>query len=278
MIIAVLIVLGLCFGSFVNALIYRLHWQETHSKATKAENKKYSIAKGRSICPNCKHELTAKDLVPIFSWLYLRGRCKYCAKPISWQYPLVEAATAALFVTSYVLWPQDLSLAENIVGFATWILCLVGFVALTVYDIKYMILPNKIIFILIMAAIASILLKSLIISAIEPITVAMWGAVIGGGLFYLLFQISGGAWIGGGDVKLGFLIGLLVGGPVPALLVLFLASLLGTLYSVPLMLARKVKARSRIPFGPFLIISAIIVQLFGNGIVDWYTELVSFSY
>jgi prepilin signal peptidase PulO-like enzyme (type II secretory pathway) len=105
MIIAVLVVLGLCFGSFANALVWRVH-EQAGQAAKKKPDKKYlkqlSVAKGRSMCPNCKHELVAKDLIPVLSWLALGGKCRYCAKPISIQYPLVEVALASLFVVSYL--------------------------------------------------------------------------------------------------------------------------------------------------------------------------------
>src|SRR3989344_6490262 len=126
MIVAILIVLGLAFGSFVNALVWRLHEQEERAKSKEQRRKKgkakntaklsshtsvlsskdLSILKGRSMCPSCKHGLAAKDLVPVLSWLTLRGKCRYCHKPISIQYPLVELITATLFVISYLLWPD----------------------------------------------------------------------------------------------------------------------------------------------------------------------------
>src|SRR4051812_7602742 len=103
MIYAILVVLGLCFGSFVNALVWRIH-EQAEQGSKKKPNKSYidklSIRKGRSMCPHCRHELKALDLLPVVSWLALRGKCRYCGKPISVQYPLVELLTACLFVTS----------------------------------------------------------------------------------------------------------------------------------------------------------------------------------
>jgi prepilin signal peptidase PulO-like enzyme (type II secretory pathway) len=272
-----LILLGLCFGSFINALTYRLRIQENLPKAAKnGRNDKYSILSGRSMCPKCKHELAYKDLVPLLSWLYLRGRCRYCSKPISWQYPLVESTTAILFVLSYVFWPYELGSTENLVAFVIWLIFLVGFIALTIYDLEYLILPNRLIFPMAIVAIIGIITGSLLLGSTTPLTTALWGIAVGGGIFYVLFQVSDGKWIGGGDVKLGFLLGAIVGGPGPAFLMLFLASLLGTVYALPLMLAGKLKAKSRIPFGPFLIIAAVIVQLLGSGIINWYQSLFSF--
>lgn len=268
--ILVLAALGLCFGSFVNALVWRLHKQEK-AKSKKARAR-YSIARGRSMCVHCWHTLAVRDLIPVFSWLLLRGRCHYCKKPISGHYPLVELLTAALFVLSYLWWPEPLEGAE-VLRLGVWLVCLVGFMALTVYDLRWMLLPNRIIFPLIGLVAAAVVVETVALQSIQPVLTAGYGALFGGGIYYLLFQISGGRWIGGGDVKLGCLLGLLVGGPVNALLVLFFGSLLGTLVIVPLLLSQKISAKTHIPFGPFLIAAALITQLFGRRLIDWYLAL-----
>lgn len=258
-------ILGLAMGSFVNALVWRIYEQYKGKKA-----KKYSIIHGKSMCPHCKHKLVAKDLVPVLSWLWLRGKCRYCDKPISWQYPLVELATAGLFVFSYLFWHENLQGAEWI-QFAIWLVCATGFVALAVYDLKYMILPNRIIFPLIGIAVLGVIIETAVDFTLQPLISAGLGVAVGGGIFYLLFVVSDGAWIGGGDVKLGFLLGLLVGGPANAFLMLFIASLIGTVFTLPFLLAKRLTPKNKIPFGPFLIVGAIIAALFGETILDWYT-------
>ena len=111
MIIVLLVVLGLCLGSFVNALIWRLHEQAT-ATGKKKPDKKYlarlSITKGRSMCSRCHHELAVKDLIPVFSWLSLGGKCRYCRKPIA-DNPLIEICMPLLFVASYIWWPVALA-------------------------------------------------------------------------------------------------------------------------------------------------------------------------
>ena len=259
MVIAVLIVLGLCFGSFVNAFVWRLH-----------EGRDW--VKERSECVHCHHELAAKDLVPVLSWLWLRGKCRYCHKPISAQYPLIEASTAILFVLSWIYWPYLVQGAQ-IVVFGLWLVILTGLIALLVYDLKWMLLPNKLVFPL--TGLAATMQLMIILSNWQG-----WGkllsiaiaVLIGGGIFYILFQLSDGRWIGGGDVKLGFLLGLLAGTPAKSLLVIFLAGLLGSLVSLPLIASKKLGRTSTIPFGPFLIVAGIIAVLFGNQIIDWYTR------
>jgi prepilin signal peptidase PulO-like enzyme (type II secretory pathway) len=257
MVITILVVLGLCFGSFVNAFVWRLknHKDWVH---------------GRSVCVHCKHVLAPQDLVPLLSWLALQGKCRYCRKQISWQYPIVELLTAVVFVASYVYWPLGFS-AEGLTLFIFWLIFVIGFMALILFDLKWMILPNKIVFPLACLAALEILARAITFrGGLSVIYEAFWGVLIGGGLFYALFQASNGKWIGGGDVKLGAVLGLVVGGPATALLLIFLASVMGSLVAVPLMLTKKLKPTSRLPFGPFLIMSAVIVYLFGATLLSWY--------
>lgn len=262
-------------GSFVEALVWRLHQQETrHPSSSKKRpttnfDKQLSIVHGRSMCAHCHHQLAAQDLVPLFSWLWLRGKCRYCQGPIGRQAPLIELATAALFVVSYVAWPLGLSMV-GLVQLIFWLVFIVGFVALIVYDYRWMLLPNKIVFSLTLLAI----LQTLIVAGLQHRFSVVIGAALGcavlGGLFLGLFQVSGGKWIGGGDVKLGAMLGILLASPTLSLLVLFLASTSGSVVSVPLLLSGRVKRSTRIPFGPLLLLAAIATQLVGRSIIHWY--------
>ena len=273
MIIAVLVVLGVCLGSFVNALVWRVHEQEREAAKKKPDKKRLrrlSIVKGRSICPHCQHELAAKDLVPVLSWLSLAGKCRYCRESISVQYPILELATAAAFVASYWWWPAAFDGTRQVL-FGLWLLLLTGLMALLVYDLRWLLLPNRILYPL--SVVAALYALIVVVAADTPAIALLNAAVavaVGGGIFYVLFQVSKGKWIGGGDVKLGWLLGLIAGTPARALLLLFVASLLGCLVSLPLLATKRLKRSSTIPFGPFLIISAVIVQLAGAIILDWY--------
>lgn len=272
MIIIVLVVVGLCLGSFVNALVWRIHEQETltSKKSSKKAQNDLSITTGRSMCPNCKHELKAKDLVPLFSWLSLKGKCRYCHKPISWQYPVVELITAILFKISYMFWPVDI-VGPQVAVFVIWLILLVGYMALIVYDLKWMILPNRIVYPLsAIAGIMAVIQISISPSPVRALINTVLAVAVGGGIFYLLYQLSDGKWIGGGDVKLGWLLGLVAGTPARSLLIIFLAGLLGSLVSLPLIATGKLKRTTVIPFGPFLIVAAFIVQLSGASILHWY--------
>lgn len=272
MTILMLILLGLCLGSFVNAFVWRLHELETKKKLTNSQKKALSLLHGRSMCVHCHHELTWYDLLPIVSWVALRGKCRYCRKPISWQYPLVELITTGLFVASYAAWPFGFMTA-GVALFALWLAFLVGFMALTVYDLRWMQLPNKIVYPIIGLAIVQVFVRTLLENnPVDIATGAFLGFLVIGGLFYGLFQISGGNWIGGGDVKLAFMIGPLVGSATGAIMVIFFASILGTLVSLPLLAKKSLKANSRIPFGPFLLLATIVVYLYGERILNWYTQ------
>jgi len=273
MIIAILFVIGLCVGSFVNAYVWRVYKQETgHGKGKqKKAPAKYSILHGRSMCPHCEHQLHAKDLVPVLSWLSLKGKCRYCKKPISPQYPLVELLTAVLFVVSYIAWPLLMNI-EQWVYLGLWLVSVAVMMALAIYDLKWMILPNRMVAVLLSLALVQLLVAVIWQQSLAPLMTALWGALIGGGLFYVLFQLSAGRWIGGGDVKLGAVLGLIVGGPMNGILLLFIASFMGTLVAVPLLALGKAERTSKLPFGPYLLLAAYVVYLFGSRLVDWYNQ------
>jgi prepilin signal peptidase PulO-like enzyme (type II secretory pathway) len=273
--IFILAVVGLCLGSFVNALVWRLHKQAGEIDKKKPDKKylaQLSIIKGRSMCPHCKHELATKDLLPVLSWLSLKGKCRYCGKPISVQYPLVELTTALLFVASYIWWPVALHGTQTAI-FIIWLALLVGLIALLVCDLRWLLLPNRIIYPLSLIAAAQAVIT---IAAANRPAIALLNTLLavaaGGGIFYVLFQVSNGKWIGGGDVKLGWLLGLMMATPARSLLFIFIAAVGGSLISLPLLASGRLKRTSTIPFGPFLIVGAIIVQLFGTDILHWYQQ------
>ncbi len=279
------------FGSFVNALCWRVHQQELKAKSQKpkartkalstfsfqlsAKKSQYSILYGRSQCPSCQHQLASKDLIPVLSWLFLRGRCRYCKMPISVQYPLVELSLAAVFVVSYVFWPATLSGGQWWL-FGAWLASSVGLMALLVYDAKWMLLPNRILYPTLLAALVGQI--SYIVFYAPDVALSFWllalSLAIASGIFWIIFTISNGKWIGYGDVRLGLVTGTLLADPKLAALMIFVASVLGTLFALPDMLRGKKSAMSKIPFGPFLIAGTMIALLFGNDIIDWYTNLL----
>lgn len=280
MIILALIVLGLALGSFANAYVWRLHeQQERGSKAgkngrsAKADTRNLSIMTGRSMCTHCGHELAARDLVPVLSYLWLRGKCRYCGKRID-DTPLAELLTPLAFVVSYIWWPyalQGAGLTSGRVLFSLWLVFLVGFVILTLYDMRWFLLPDKVVLPLIVIALLQVLARAVAFGGgWAAVFEALWGVVCIAGLFYLLYIVSRGAWIGFGDVKLAIVLGLLVGGPANALLLIFLASFFGSLAAAPMLIKGKATAKSHIPFGPFLMLAAVVTVLFGSYITRWY--------
>lgn len=259
MIVLLLILVGLILGSFVNALVWRLH-----------EGRDW--VNDRSECIHCHHKLGPLDLVPLFSWLYLRGKCRYCKAKID-DSPLVELALPLLFVASYCFWPVALEGVATF-EFVVWLISLVGFLALAVYDLRWFLLPNKIVFTLAGIAAAQAFVSSIWLHDWHILLTAAGGIAVISGLFYLIFQLSNGTWIGGGDVKLGIALGILAGGVLESFLVIFAASILGLVASLPMIIQGKAKSKTQIPFGPLLIAGLIIVTLFGSGVVSWYTELL----
>lgn len=289
MMVLVLVVLGLLFGSFVNALVWRMHAREAileHvSEREKTDSPKLtakdqqelrdlSMWRGRSMCPHCRHPLAPKDLVPVLSWLALRGRCRYCHEKFD-DTPVAELLTPTLFVVSYWWWPFALH-GSGAFLFALWLVFSVGFVALTIYDARWFILPDRIVFPLLALAVAQVaVLTTYYHQGWTAVIGAAGGMLIIGGLFYLLFVVSNGMWIGGGDVKLGAVLGLLAAGPMHSALLLFIASLVGLVFTLPQLTSGKANRQAHIPFGPFLILALIIVQLFGSSMVDWYERLLA---
>ncbi len=218
------------------------------------------------MCTHCYHQLSYYDLIPVISWLMLRGKCRYCHKRISFQYPLIEILAAVLTI-SYVLYWR-LTPISNPVGVISLILILIvlyGLISLLIFDFKWYILPTKIIYSLFIVGVVYTILNISQVSLISLLA----STLIGGGLFYLLYIVSSGKWIGGGDIRLGFLLGFLLSDFKYAVLLIFLASLIGSLVSIFLVSFKKLNIKSTIPFGPFLIFSYIIIQLFGSYILAW---------
>lgn len=263
MIVVLMGLLGLLLGSFINALVWRL-------------KTKRDWVHERSICPHCKRTLGAQDLIPVVSWLLLKGKCRQCKKPISPQYPLVEILTAVLFALSYAFWPEPFSAAVYI-RLACWLIFLTILIALAVYDFKYMILPNK----LVLAGAAPVAIATVVGVLIsgEPLRYVL-GVILGilafGGVFWLLYQFSDGRWIGGGDVKLGFVLGAWLASPALSFFAIVTASWLGLIVAGVLYLwKRNVSLSSRLPFGPMLIAGTIIATLWGHRLLNAYLSLMT---
>lgn len=246
---------GLFIGSFLNCVIHRL-WYEG------------SFLQGRSYCPKCKHKLNWYDLIPVLSLLILKRKCRYCGKKISWQYPIVEIGTGILFVSLFHF--QIISPQLTISFFVDACLLLLIFcflIIIFVYDLKHYIIPDRVVYpaILISGIWHLIFKRCDILNALY--------AALGAFLFFLLiFLISKGKWIGFGDVKLVFFMGILIGFP-NILAALFSAFLIGAIIGIGLILFGKKGLKSEIPFGPFLVTGTIIAMFFGHNLINWYLNL-----
>lgn len=264
--------LGISFGSFVNALVWRIHQQRI--KKGKA-NRKLSITRGRSMCSHCRHELAAVDLIPIFSWIWLKGKCRYCNKPISTHdSPLVELILGIVFVTSYVFWPGGVNEAGDRLLLITWLVGSVGLLALAVYDLKWMLLPSRILYPTAVVVASGRLVYIIFYSSDKGSDLLQWllSIAVASGLFYLLYTVSSGRWIGFGDVRLGLITGTLLSSPTKSGLMIILASYLGTLFILPSIILRKKSLASSLPFGPFLIASTMIMLFYGDPIINWFRD------
>lgn len=251
-----LFLLGIIVGSFINVLVYRTH-------------EKKSIIKGRSICPDCKKQLKGRDLIPIFSYVALKGKCRYCKKPISAQYPLVEIATGTIFVSFFYFFnPHEIT---QWLSLSLWIFVSIFLIAAFIYDTKWQILPDKFLIPAIIISLIYILILSIFFDQYHFLY-NLLGAFVFALFFLALWFISKGKWIGDGDIRLAFLMGVLLS-PMNLILAIFFGSSIASLVSLFLILVKKKKATQKIAFGPYLIIGLYISLFFAQQIINWYLRL-----
>ena len=229
----------------MNVVIYRM------------EKGEKGIALGRSKCPKCEKTLKWYDLIPLFSFIFTLGKCRYCLKPISFQYPLMELATGFLFAFLF----YKLGLTLNLLFLAViFSMALIIFV----FDLITQEIPDIIAYI----AIGIALIYSLV-NNYKEFPYALLAVAIAGGLFAALVYVSSEKWMGKGDIKIGFLMGLLLSYP-KVFVGLFIAFVLGALVGLILIYFKKKTLKSQIPFGPFLVLSTFIALFWGDFILNWY--------
>ena len=258
--IIIIFIFGLMVGSFLNAVIHRLKVNE-------------SIVFDRSRCVHCRHTLGTIDLLPLVSFIMLSGRCRYCRKPISWQYPAVEALTGLIFVLAALKNPYVLSFNY----FETLVFSSV-FLVIAAYDLKHFLILDKIVFpAVVLSLAANVYMDKAANCSLVSLHCSFMSGIVGAiliSLFFLLQYIfSNGRWIGFGDVKLGLLLGS-VTGIWGGVLTLILAYVTGSIVGVGLMVMGRKKMSSSLPFGTFLSISAIITMIYGPMIIRWYAKLI----
>jgi len=245
---------GLIIGSFLNCLIWRLH--------------KHEGIWGRSYCPKCRKQIAWYDNIPILSFIILEGKCRHCRKKISWQYPMVELAVGILFVIAFMRHPMSLETSDVLIIFHDMFIISV-MVIIFIYDFRWYLILD----IITLPACAIILIFNLFLG------ISLWNLVfsgiIGSSFFLLQFIISRGKWIGGGDIRLGLLMGLTLGWP-NILVAIFLAYFMGSFVGIGLLLSGKKKWGSQIPLGIFLSTATIITLFWGGQILNWYLDFIIF--
>lgn len=238
---------GTALGSFANVVDLRIYRLQT-------------ILIQRSQCPHCHHPLAWFDLIPIGSFVVLRGRCRYCGKPIHLQYPLVELAVGILAVVTYSAF--GISVAALLT-----LLALTALVILFVHDLKTMRLPDVVILGGLLVAVGSFLARHG--TDRDDIQLLLIGSIAGVAVPGILYLAGKGKWMGFGDVKLGAFLGLFLGWPLIA--VAFpIAFLTGAVAALVLVFLGKKSMQSAIPFGPFLVLGATLALFFGERLLVYY--------
>lgn len=282
-----LFMVGASLGSFAGAQVWRNRARQLDEekkageKVKKKEFEKLSPLLGkkvkddRSVCLSCGHQLAWYDMLPVVSWLGLGGRCRYCKKFIGWTEFLLEVALGGLFVTSWFFWTGDLNNPLEVVKLALWLVALVALAVNFVYDFRWSLLLTHYNWILIGSGvffgIITILQSADWTAALVSLVLAV---LILGGLYALLWWISGGRWVGEGDMYLGAGLGLFLASWPVAFVALFAANLVGVAIILPAMITGKIKRGSHVPLGPLLILGGVLAWFFGNFVVDWYMSLV----
>ena len=267
-VILFIFVMGLVWGSFLNVVVFRT----THGS---------SPLSGRSMCPKCKHQLRWFDNIPLFSFLWLRGRCAYCHKKISIRYPIIEMLGGVLFVWWFLMGFNFFKLVGSPWSFIQpvfWLI--VGMVLLAIFmtDLLYTVIPFSLN--LLLFSISLFYRVGLAGFGIMQITDLVRALLSGLGLclFFVLLQvltkkIKKVDGVGLGDIYLAPSLGLLLGWPkiVPGV---FLSFVLGSIAGIVLLLMRKKKIGQYLPFGPFLIIGTVLSLVWGGQMWSWYMSLL----
>lgn len=243
--LAVFFLFGLCIGSFLNVVIYRLPRRE-------------SFMLGRSRCPACGHNLAWYDLIPLFSFLILRGKCRYCRAFISLRYPLIELLTGTVFILLYLRLGMTVTLVKY--AFFSAFLIVVGMI-----DLEHYIIPDR----LVVAGLAGGILLD-VLSKDVGIRSAVLGAAVAAGFLLLVALLSRGG-MGGGDIKLASVTGLFLGWPSGPLGI-FLGSCLAGITGVFLLVLRLKRGKDPIPFGPFIALGSFLSLLWGDSFIAWYLQ------
>lgn len=241
----IIFILGTIIGSFLNVCIYRIP-------------KNQSIAYPPSHCTSCKSNLKWYDLIPILSYVLLKGRCRYCREKVSARYLIIEFLTGILYVLVYIRYGVTLDTIKYIIMIS--ILIVIGMIDLDTTNVYFKTTFTG--FVLAIVFLALYAYMGL------PIISYIYGGIIGGGTLALIILITKGG-MGWGDVEICFVCGLFLG-VKPTLLMLFLSFVIGSVIGLALIASKKKTRKDYIPFGPFIVLASIITILWGQGVITWY--------
>ncbi len=257
-------VFGTLIGSFLNVVIWRLP-------------REVGLG-GRSHCPSCHKQLKPYELFPLLSYFSSAGKCRQCGKPISLRYPAIEAIAGLLFVVAWLL------VQPTLADFAQWLIFIKMLVVISaaivifVIDFEHFLILDKVLLTVGVMVLPLNLVMDVVLghSFGNSIVVSgLVGGALSGAIFYLIWLASRGKWMGFGDVKLVILLGFIFGYAHMGILLL-LAFWLGMVISVALLAAGRAKMSSKLPFGTFLSISAVIVLFMGQNLLNLYLRLIGF--
>lgn len=243
---------GLTVGSFINCLVWR-------------QNNNLKVTIGRSQCQHCCRTLAWWENIPLFSYFFLKKKCRVCKKIIPAYYPLVEFFTGVLFLHAYVMIIRHFS--------SDWIFLVRELVMLSVLviiftsDVIYRIIwPSVVWFGLIAVFIINIILK-------ESVSTMFFGFLIGGGFFLFQYTVSKGRWIGGGDIRVGAMMGVWLGWPL-IIIALLLSYFIGALSGISMIAVGKKKWASAIAFGPYLVMATFLTHYFGLPLLQFLQKFI----
>lgn len=240
-------IFGTVIGSFLNVCIFRIPNEQ-------------SIAFPPSHCGSCNHKLSAKDLIPILSWVFLKGKCRYCKAKVSIQYPLIEAITGCLFLALYLKFGLTVKLIKYIVLTALFIVIgIIDFKTQDVYD-------STIIF-GIVVAILFIIISYFVGEKVSLLSIIL-GSLIPAGIIAIFAKFGAMGW---GDVEIIFVSGLFLGFKL-SMVNLFLSIVIGGAVACLLMIMKKKGGKDMMAFGPWIALSTYIVIIFGNEMLNWYLK------
>lgn len=253
----IVFIFGICIGSFLNVLVYRIPLG-------------LDFKHGSSFCPTCKHELKWYDLFPLFSWIFLGGKCRYCKTKISPIYPIGESVTGIMFTLSFIfLCGCDFKRILSLIGYC--MVCAALFVLFCI-DWKHMFIPDSM-WILIFIGGVLVYVDSIIQNGFDKHVLInkIIATFLVSGLFFAVEYLKPDS-IGGGDIKLmaaaGFVLGI---GPV--IFSVMVASVVGVIYLIVSNSFKKENFKKQVPFGPHLAVGIFVSMLFGTRIIEWFVNI-----